>query len=455
MAAGLVVASAAIWVAASRVLRHQLDQGNAAWAFVAARELAPTSQCAAGDGAVTLDAIAYQRQINRYIVFRDPACSATWAIPLWAADLPIDTAALAAAGMNAPTFSEGVWHGARVRSAYVAVDAAAPAHGRHRVIQVAASLAPVQTLERDMLFVLLGIVVLGTGATLVGASRLAGSAVRPVIEITEQATHIAAGTLDQRLSAHATAEEYRGLVGVLNGMLDRLSSSFAIQRRFTTDVSHELRTPLTALRGEIEVTLRNERSPREYQRVLHSALEEIERMTTMTEELLLINRAESRQLTLRQEPTDLLAVAQQALDGFRHRIAEKELRTECVRSNGAPGAGAEVDAELIRRLLDELLDNAITYSDFGGGVTVRVEHGPPGVERVVVEDSGPGIAETDLPHLFEPYFRADLARTRGAGTGLGLTAALAIARLHGGEIRAMNRPDGGARFEVDLPAVRV
>lgn len=426
-------------------------------AFIAANEVAQTNRCEPAAHAVALDALRYQSQINRFVVFRDPACAVTRAIPGWAADLPVDTVAAAAARSDQQTFSEAHWHGMDVRSTYLAVADGDPT-GRHRVIQVAASLEPVERLQWLMLFALIGIVVFGTGATLVGAGRLADSAVRPVKEITEQATHIAAGTLDQRLAAHATSQEYRGLVGVLNGMLDRLSSAFAIQRRFTTDVSHELRTPLTALRGEIEVTLRNERSPRDYQRVLHSALEEIERMTTMTEELLLINRIESRQLALRREPTDLLAVAQEALEAFRHRIAEKELRTECVRANGAAGAGRaggkgeepEVDAELIRRLFDELLDNAITYSEFGGSVTVQVQQAAD-VERVVVEDSGPGIADTDLPHLFEPYFRADQARTRGAGTGLGLTAALAIARLHGGEIRAMNRATGGARFEVDLP----
>ena len=310
------------------------------------------------------------------------------------------------------------------------------------------ALQSMHSVQRLMLLGLGGIVLLGTGATFVGAWRLAGSAVRPVMEITQQASHIAAGTLDQRLSARATAQEYRGLVDVLNGMLDRLNDAFSIQRRFTTDVSHELRTPLTALRGEIEVTLRNERSPREYQRVLHSALEEIERMTTMTAELLLINRVESRQLSLRLAPTDLRALAQESLDGFRQRIAEKELRALCVGVDG--GTKPPVDAELMRRLLDELLDNAITYSELGGAVTVRLEHGR-GSERIVVEDTGPGIAAADLPHLFEPYYRADQARTRGAGTGLGLTAALAIARLHGGDIRAMNRPEGGARFEVGFP----
>ena len=100
--------------------------------------------------------------------------------------------------------------------------------------------------------------------------------------------------------------------------------------------------------------------------------------------------------------------------------------------------------------MDELLDNAVTYSDPGGRIIVRNEHLDDRV-RLVVEDNGPGIGAKDLPHLFEPYYRADLARTRGAGTGLGLTSAAAIARLHGGEIRAANRSEGGARFEVDFP----
>jgi two-component system OmpR family sensor kinase len=269
------------------------------------------------------------------------------------------------------------------------------------------------------------------------------------MEITEQATHIEAGTLDQRISAHATTGEFRGLVGVLNRMLDRLSGAFAAQRRFSGDVSHELRTPLTALRGEIEVALRADRSPREYQRVLHSALEEIDRMTTMTEELLLISRAEAGLIVPQREPTDVDVVVRAALERLRDRIAEKELRVEHV---AAPSDGrhAPLDPALIRRLVDELLENAVTYSEPGGRILVRHEHFSDR-ERLLVENTGPGIAPADLPHLFEPYYRADHARTRGSGTGLGLTTAVSIARLHGGTIRAANREGGGARFEVELP----
>jgi two-component system heavy metal sensor histidine kinase CusS len=446
MAVGLAGTSLAIWLAASRVLHHQVDQGIAAMAFVTANELERTAQCSDRVHAMALDALRFRQDINRYIVFRDPTCTATRAIPGWAMDLPADSAALRAARSDTVTFSGARWHDMSMRSAYVAIS---DSGAGHRVIQVAASLDRVHALQREMLAALLGLVLLGTGATFAGAWRLAGSAVRPVMEITEQATHIAAGTLDQRLSAHATVDEYRGLVGVLNRMLDRLSSAFAQQRRFTADVSHELRTPLTAVRGEIEVALRADRSPREYQRVLHSALEEIDRMTTMTEELLLISRAEAGLIVPQREPTDLAAEIDGVLARLRHRIEEKGLRVERV---PAADGTAPLDRDLVVRLLNELLDNAVTHSGEEGRITVRLQR-QAGLIRLAVENTGPVIAATDLPHLFEAYYRADQARTRGASTGLGLSTARAIARLHGGEIRASNLPppEGGARFEVDFP----
>jgi len=109
-----------------------------------------------------------------------------------------------------------------------------------------------------------------------------------------------------------------------------------------------------------------------------------------------------------------------------------------------------LDPALVGRLVHELLENAVIHSNPGDRVFVRCDRLPNAL-RLIVEDTGPGIAPADLPHLFEPYFRADHARTRGSGTGLGLTTAMLIARLHGGTIRAENREGGGARFEVELP----
>ena len=316
------------------------------------------------------------------------------------------------------------------------------------------AVGPAAGMHRELLLLLAAVVVLGTGATLVGAWWLAGSAVRPVHEITAQATRIAPGTLDQRIAAHAETDEYRGLVAVLNRMLERLDRAFRNQRRLIADVSHELRSPLTALRGEMEVALRSERSARDYQRVLHSALEEIDRLTAMSEDLLLISRADAHLLQADRIPTDLNAIVHCAVEALQPRIEERELAVE---SHFAPEAThAVVDSDLVTRLVRQLLDNAVKFTPPGGRVRVATAplNGAGGV-RIAVEDSGPGIATEQLPHVFEPFFRADQARSRGTGTGLGLAMVAAITRLHGGSVHVANVTGGGtgSRFEVDLPAI--
>ena len=294
---------------------------------------------------------------------------------------------------------------------------------------------------------LLSIVILGSGATLIGAWRFASAAVKPVTEITDQATHIEAGTLDQRISAHATTEEYRGLVAVLNRMLDRLSSAFGAQRRFTSDVSHELRTPLTAIRGEIEVALRAERTPREYQLVLRSALEEIDHLTAMTANLLLISRAEARLLQVQRAPTEVNDLVLGCLEEMCAHITEKEL-TVLPRLDPELGT-VRVDPALTGRIIAELIENAVKYAPPGGEVVVATS-AADGNLRFTVENSG-SLPTEALAHLFEPFYRVDQVRSRGTGTGLGLALAAALACVQGGSIRAVNAPSGGVCFVCDLP----
>lgn len=328
--------------------------------------------------------------------------------------------------------------------------AAAAYFGTHLVLEH--GLDPARA-GRALVVSLLAVVLLGAGATLVGAWWLAGSAVRPVREITDQATGIEAGTLDQRIVAQAETDEYRGLVAVLNRMLERLELAFRNQRRLTADISHELRSPLTVLRGEIEVALRTERSARDYQRVLHSALEEIDRLTAMSEDLLLITRAEAGLIRARRVSTDLNAIVQDVVSVMRSRMDERGLR--CETSLAPESAQALVDPELVTQLVRQLLDNAVKFTPSGGRIRVSTAaaNGPGAGTRLVVEDSGPGFAASDLPHVFEPFYRADLARSRGTGTGLGLAMVAALVRAHGGTVRASNVAVGGtgAYLEVDLP----
>jgi signal transduction histidine kinase len=310
---------------------------------------------------------------------------------------------------------------------------------------------PGSTSHTDVLAALAAIVVLGTGATLLGAWWLSGSALRPVTEITAQATQIEGGTLDQRIVAHAQTEEYQGLVGVLNRMLERLERAFAAQRRLTADVSHELRTPLTALRGEIEIALRSERAPRDYQRVLHSALEEIDRLSRITEDALLITRADARVTSAQRAPADLNGLLRDTVARWRPRLESAEVRAFMALDEHLPDV--PLDRVLMTRLIDHLLDNAIKQTPPQGMVELRTARVDGGLVRFSITDSGPGIDPANLPHVFDAFYRADPARPRGGGgAGLGPAVVAAIARLHGGSARVANVPQGGARFEIDLAA---
>ena len=385
MALGLVVASAGVLWGSHQVLVHQLDQSLSASAFIALDRL--VNSPADPEPPLAAEPAAYTREVNRFLVLRDSTGTPWHALPHFAAELPFDSAAFHVARGGNPSGVRGyaAWRGGPIRVLYRPAGAS--------VLQAAASMEPILLVQRQLALALAAVVLLGTGATLIGAWQLSGSAVRPVKEITDLAIRIQPGTLDQRIAAHADTEEYRGLVAVLNGMLERLDRAFRNQRRLTADVSHELRTPLTALRGEIEVTLRADRSTREYQRVLRSALEEIEHLTTMSEDLLLITRAEARQLDVQRVPIHIEAVAVRQLDHQRRQIEEKGLSVE-VAPNGQTGP-VSVDPELVDRLIGHLVDNAVKFSPIDGRVRVAALPMEGGV-RLQVDDSGPGFAPEDL-----------------------------------------------------------
>lgn len=446
MAAGLIAFAAALSWGTSRVLHEQLDQAIAAGGFLATERLVHPAPEGMLEPLVATDRPRYMREVNRYVVLREADGRVAGALPHMAASLPLDTAAFRAARAGHRTWITQRWDGSAVRVVYLPVVERGVA-GQH-VIQAAAYLESTRTVQRDLAFALAGVVLLGTAATFLGAWMLAGSVVRPVTEIIAQATAIAATDPAPHIRAHADTDEYQGLVDVLNQLLGRLADGVQMQRRLTADVSHELRTPLTALRGEIEVALRAERAPQEYRQVLASALEEVERLTTMTEDLLIITRAESGALRPERRPTDLDDLVDMVLARLRRRSQEKGLVVE--RALGLSGVAAAVDPELAARVLGHLLDNAMRFSPQGG--TVRVETAlRDGLVRVAVEDSGPGLAPDDLAHVFEPFYRADSARTRDVGAGLGLALARAVITLHGGRIHGANAPGGGARFELELP----
>ena len=360
-------------------------------------------------------------------------------------DLPLDTLALDRAAAGQLVWTEQDFRDLEIRSLYYPLGRLGATHEPH-VLQVSAPLSARNGTLRAAALGLLALGLLVTAGTFAGSWWLAGRLVTPVRDITRQAEEIGAETLGRRITAHADTREYRRLVDVLNTMLERLDAAFEAQRRFTGDASHELRSPLTALRGEIELALRKERSTDEYHRVLESALEEVERLSGLANELLILARSDAGVIEPRRRDVDLGEPARRAVERARSRAATRGIRLEV---EVAPVSGLW-DPELLERMAFNLVDNAVKYTGAGGVVKVKVRSTGEVAELLVV-DTGPGLREEDRRRIFERFYRADAARADAEGVGLGLSIVRAIAAAHGGRVTAENRLEGGARFVVRLP----
>lgn len=443
MFVALLVIAFWAYLGARRVLRRELDRGLAAAAHIESAIVAAGQPVPAQT--LHRESAAFVREVNRFVAIRDPSGAVLTANTPLANDLPVDTALLAVAAAGAAVWTTGRWDGEAVRSVYLSVRHERP--GDARIVQVAASLAPLEAASRQVLLLMLGTVALGTVATVLGGGWLSRSVVAPVAEIAGQAEGVLPGAVGQRITAHAEVEEFNRLVGVLNRMLERLDRGLLAQRRIIADVGHDLRTPITAMQGEIEVTLRHQREPDRYQRVLESLLEEVKHLGTLSDTLLLLARIEAGDLAPQRLPTEIQGLVAGAVQRIRPRAGDRRVSYE----PGCDGAGvASVDGRMMGLVLDHLLDNAVRHTPAGTAVTVRVSGEGPAV-AVAVEDDGPGVPDDVLPHLFERFYRRDAARGRGAGAGLGLTVAAAIVDAHGGSIRAERAAGTGLRVTVRLP----
>jgi heavy metal sensor kinase len=281
---------------------------------------------------------------------------------------------------------------------------------------------------------------------------IAGRALAPLDHIIEEVREITDGrSLHRRLAQPMVRDELGRLAETLNEMMARLERSFAALRRFTADASHELKTPLTVLRSGVERALTSPDVPRETLEILEEALQEVNGMTELVDTLLTLARADEGRAPLHREPVDLRAI----LDETRETgelLAEPAGLELKVDRPGAPVI-VSLDRSRIRQLLLNLLTNAVKYTPPGGRVRVRLET-EDGRVALTVADTGIGIAPGDLPHIFDRFWRADMARTRTgerAGVGLGLAICKWIAEAHGGSIEVQSRPGRGTVFTVRLP----
>jgi len=316
------------------------------------------------------------------------------------------------------------------------------------IVRVGTSLQPVEETLHRLLIVLLVTVPVALMAALAGGWFLARRALRPVEAITLAAQRIAAGDLTQRLTVPPSSDEVGRLAVTFNEMIARLEASFRQIRQFTTDASHELRTPLTVMKGETELALRRPRSAEDYQRVLESSLEEIDRMTRIVDELLFLSRADLGEVKLESIPVRLDTLVE---DIHRQATLLGQEQDVQVTLGTVTPATVRGDELRLRELLLNLVDNAIKYSQPGGKVEISlVTEGT--IARLSVLDHGIGIPPEAQRRIFDRFYRTDAARAHAKkGTGLGLSICKWIAEAHHGRIEVQSTEGEGSRFTVVLP----
>jgi len=300
-------------------------------------------------------------------------------------------------------------------------------------------------LLRLLLWSLLPVVI---GIACIGGAWLSGRALKPVRDVTAAALTISIENLSGRLPVPATGDELARLTEVLNTMLARLEAAVRTLSQFVADASHEFRTPLAVLRTTTELALRRERTPESYRDSLQQVASEAERMTQLVEDLLILARSDTGMAEMPLSPIDARDVLG---DVYAEMLPLAELRQVKVKlETGEESAMVSGNRPALRRLFLALLDNALKYSRAGGDVLLTVHRGDSHV-TITIEDSGIGISEADLPHIFKRFYRANRARS-GGGYGLGLSLAESIARAHGARIDVRSVEGASSVFQVTFAA---
>jgi two-component system OmpR family sensor kinase len=324
--------------------------------------------------------------------------------------------------------------------------------------QIAASVESAFNTRQRLLSILIwGSVVAVLFSAIMGA-LLARRALHPINTITQTAVQITrADDLGRRIPHVGPPDEVGQLAGAFNEMLERLESIFRAQRRFVADVSHELRTPLTTIRGNVDLM---RRMGGDDPASLSAIENETGRMTRLVGDLLLLAKADAGHLPIVREPVQIDAVLAEIFHQTRVLAGQRlQISLQCPEAEDADPLIVMGDADRIRQLLLNLVDNAMKHTPDGGQVSLRLAQ-MDGWVRLTVADTGSGIPPEDLPHVFERFYRAEKSRVRkpafsddspGVGVGLGLSISTWIAEAHDGYIEVQSEQTKGSAFHLWLP----
>ena len=435
LAAGLALFALAIWVSMRQSLLRDVDNGLA----------------------------EQQRSVQTFLTMElnDPDAKLGEELDEYSHALPPNTTLRVAAKDGSFTFASRAsfpWPAPSVRpfqglswkdEAFRVVLRSIPAHGREWIVGVAASLDSVErTLDR-LRVLLLAMFPLVIAIAAAGGNWLSRRALKPVDDITAAAQSISINNLSERLKVPATGDELQRLSETWNSMLSRLESAVKRLSRFTADASHELRTPLAIIRSTAEIASRRSRSAESYRAALEQIVTDSERMTQLIEDLLFLARSDAENLSNPMRPVELGPLVAAVCSRFE-TLAESRTVHLTIDLPDAPVYVAGDDAAL-RRLVLLLVDNAVKFCRSSGRVSVSLRAGEDGRVRLAVRDCGPGIPDSEVPHIFDRFYRASGTSEGAGGSGLGLSLAHAIAQQHRATIEVNTVPGEGSIFTVLFP----
>ena len=276
---------------------------------------------------------------------------------------------------------------------------------------------------------------------------LARRAVSGVQAVTRTARGITAGSLEERVPVNTRGDEIDQLATTFNAMLDRIQDLVEGIREISDNVAHDLKSPITRIRGAAEIVLTTGNSMQEFQQMAASNIEDCDRLLDMINTMLMISQTEAGVGEINRVDVDMARIVKDACDLFQPIAADKGVELVC---NDIESISHKGDVSLLQRMVANLVDNAIKYTPEDGRVDVSICSNEDQEMILEIVDTGAGISEQDLPHIFERFYRCDPSRST-SGAGLGLSLAQTIAQAHKGRIDVESEIGQGSRFRVVLP----
>jgi len=345
------------------------------------------------------------------------------------------------------TAAKGRWIEIHARDDSAILEVVSTQAPDHTVLQVGLSTERRDTVLEQFAWIVLAILVPIGVAGIAGGAYLATRALRPIRQLIQTVHAIDAGAMEARVATRSTGDELDELGVLFNRMLDRIAALINGMRAALDTVAHDLRTPMARLRGIAEVALRAEPDGRAGREALADCVEESDRVLTMLNTLMDISEAETGTLALNLETMSVQSLFDDTIELYRNIAEDREIRIEAI----APSdLSLTADRSRMRQVLANMLDNALKYTARGGRVALTAYAAKAQIV-IVVEDTGTGIAPTDLPRIWDRLYRGDLGRTR-RGLGLGLSLVRAIVHAHHGRVDVSSEPGKGSRFTLFFPA---